>query len=211
MSKRDYYDVLGVSKSASDSELKKAFKKLAMKYHPDRNPDDDSAADVAEVSDDEPAPATAAHAAAVAQYWREVHGLPWMAPDAGETLLHKEADLIVNRLAACFPQMALGIPCGRTGQPVDEAHLNEFQERLRCRCSAAMMHGPGLSDTQSSTPISQCAFASALRRLACVPRCEMLPQAPSREQGCTRCLAGSPVNSCMAALGAMPGGCRLRL
>ena len=41
MSKRDYYDVLGVSKSASDSELKKAFKKLAMKYHPDRNPDDD--------------------------------------------------------------------------------------------------------------------------------------------------------------------------
>ena len=43
MSKRDYYDVLGVSKSASDSELKKAFKKLAMKYHPDRNPDDDSA------------------------------------------------------------------------------------------------------------------------------------------------------------------------
>ncbi len=33
MSKRDYYDVLGVSKSASDSELKKAFKKLAMKYH----------------------------------------------------------------------------------------------------------------------------------------------------------------------------------
>ena len=45
MSKRDYYDVLGVSKSASESELKKAFKKLAMKYHPDRNPDDDSAAE----------------------------------------------------------------------------------------------------------------------------------------------------------------------
>ena len=44
MSKRDYYDILGVSKSASSIELKKAFKKLAMKYNPDRNPDDESAA-----------------------------------------------------------------------------------------------------------------------------------------------------------------------
>ncbi len=43
MSKRDYYEVLGVSKDASEGDLKKAFKRLAMKYHPDRNASDSDA------------------------------------------------------------------------------------------------------------------------------------------------------------------------
>lgn len=43
MSKRDYYEILGIEKNASEAEIKKAFKRLAMKYHPDRNPDNKEA------------------------------------------------------------------------------------------------------------------------------------------------------------------------
>ena len=45
MAKRDYYEVLGVTKSADADTIKKAYRKVAMQYHPDRNPDNKEAED----------------------------------------------------------------------------------------------------------------------------------------------------------------------
>ena len=51
MAKKDYYEILGVSKTADEREIKKAYKRLAMKYHPDRNQEQDAETKFKEVKE----------------------------------------------------------------------------------------------------------------------------------------------------------------
>ena len=55
MAKRDYYEILGVSRSATDVEIKSAYRKLAVRYHPDKNPGDDEAEEKVRSHYDSPA------------------------------------------------------------------------------------------------------------------------------------------------------------
>ncbi len=87
MSKQDFYELLGVSKDAGDSEIKSAYRKAAMKYHPDRNPDDEAAA----------------------QKFREVN-------EAYEVLKDEQKRAAYDRYGhAAFDQMAGGGPGGPGG------------------------------------------------------------------------------------------------
>ncbi len=51
MTKKDYYEILGIDKKASKSDIKKAYRKLALKYHPDKNPDKESEEKFKEISE----------------------------------------------------------------------------------------------------------------------------------------------------------------
>lgn len=58
LASKSYYDILGLPKSASERQIKKAFHKLAMKYHPDKNKSPDAEAKFREIAEGESAPAS---------------------------------------------------------------------------------------------------------------------------------------------------------
>jgi hypothetical protein len=82
MSKRDYYDVLGVDRSASEPDIKKAYRRIAMKYHPDRNPDDaDADAKFKEATEAYEIFLMARSAAPMISLGTPVSTLPWAVAD----------------------------------------------------------------------------------------------------------------------------------
>ena len=103
-SPRDYYEVLGGSRESSDAEIKKAYRKLARKHHPDRNPDNPEAealfkeaSEAYSVLSDAEKPAAAK---AYKKFWQEIESFDLACKKKEPALANKEYEDVKKALAA---------------------------------------------------------------------------------------------------------------
>ena len=94
-SKRDYYEVLGVSKTATDAEIKRAYRTLAKKYHPDTNPGDATAAEKFKEASEAYAVLSDAEKRKMYDQFGMLHS---MAPAEPPVVIHSEAEASTLRV-----------------------------------------------------------------------------------------------------------------
>ena len=140
MAKKDYYDTLGVPKNASEEDIKKAYRKLAMKHHPDRNQGDGSKASE--------------------EKFKEAKEAYEMLSDA-----NKRAAYDQYGHAGVDPNMrgggaGAGVGCGRPAAVVPRAMAQRPGHRAGGRRAAASGLGPSVSGTPWLRVLSRCTFSA---------------------------------------------------
>jgi len=200
MAKKDYYEVLGVNRDASDDEIKKAYRRLAMKHHPDRNPDNPKAEDhFKEAKEAYETLSDAQKRAAYDQYghaaadagmggggngaagfdFSDIFGDIFGGGGRGRSNVHRGADLRYN-LEITLEQAARG---------------TETQIRVPTMAECDTCHGSGAKPGTSPTTCSTCAGHGQVR---------MQQGFFSIQQACPRCHGSgkqitSPCGACHGA------------
>ncbi|TAM55140.1 MAG: molecular chaperone DnaJ [Paraburkholderia sp.] len=177
MAKRDYYEVLGVPKNASDDEIKKSYRKLAMKYHPDRNPDNKNAEEhFKEAKEAYEMLSDAQKRAAYDQYGHA--GVDPNMAGAGAQGFGGFADAFGDIFGDIFGQAAGGAGRGRAGPQVyrgadlrysmeitleQAAHGCETQIRVPSWVSCEICHGSGAKPGTKPESCPTCGGSGAVR------------------------------------------------
>ena len=179
MAKRDYYEILGVAKNASDDEIKKAYRKLAMKHHPDRNPGNKDAEEhFKEVKEAYEMLSDSQKRAAYDQYGHA--GVDPNMGGAGAQGFGGFADAFGDIFGDIFGQAAGGAARGggRAGPQVyrgadlrysmeitleQAAHGYETQIRVPSWVSCEVCHGSGAKPGTKPEPCPTCSGSGAVR------------------------------------------------
>jgi DnaJ-class molecular chaperone len=128
MPKETYYDILGVSKDATDSDIKKAFRALSLKYHPDRNPNEDTTEKFQKIGE---AYETLSDPEKRNQYENEMNGVPFGMPFSHMDSMNEFQDMnnIFNMMFGGMPGMGgPGIRIFHSGMGGGPQFFQQFQK-----------------------------------------------------------------------------------